>query len=111
MTNGGVTEQLCEERREHFETKLRAIAEDAREACQGVGKLLRIITEGNGQEAITVQVSRNSEFRERMEQWISTLESEQRERRAERNRARLAIWLAVGGWAVTIVIAVAGFLT
>lgn len=86
-----VSETLCAVHREAFNLQLQGIADDAAEARAGVGKLLRIITEGNGREPLNVEVAKNSEFRERIGR-----EGVTRRHRLDR------WWIAVGGWALTI---------
>ena len=90
-----ISASLCEAHRKTFGVQLESIASDAAEAREGVGKLLRIITEGNGREALMTQVDRNSEFRERAERKGVT-----RVHRFDR------WWIAIGGWGVTIIVAI-----
>jgi len=87
-----ITTSLCEANRKAFSVELEGIADDAKEARKGVGKLLRIICEGNGREPMMTQVDRNTEFRERVE----------REGTVSRHRLD-RWWIAVGGWGLTLV--------
>lgn len=95
-----ISASLCEAHRKTFGVQLESIASDAAEARRGVGKLLRIITEGNGREPMMTEVDRNSEFRERIER-----EGVVRTHRLDR------WWIAVGGWAVSIIVAIWAILT
>ena len=88
-----VTDELCAARMATVTQALATIAKDGAEAREGIGKLIRVVCEGNGHEALTVTVNRNTA-------WIA----EAQDRRKERLTVRLALVLAFGGWAFTAVL-------
>ena len=109
-----VSEALCEARRGIFAESLEGIKSDIAETRAGVGKLLRVVMEGNGAPSLVSSVAQNTSFRETMEQWLVD-ERKERIRRAEqekrdRKQHSLTMLLASGGWAVTIVLFIVGII-
>jgi len=109
-----VSEELCEARRDAFAASLDSIKTDIIETRTGVGKMLRIVTEGNGSPALVSSVAQNASFRATMEQWLiddrkeRVLRAEQEKR--DRKQHSLTVFLASGGWAVTIVLFIVGII-
>ena len=110
MVDGTVTVELCEAKMASVEARLTRIEGDGKETREGVGKILRTLLEGNGQPSFTSRL-------QAVEGSLGVVESclqEQKEAEkdkiqqglaAERQRkqTRIAMWLAIGGWLVTIV--------
>ena len=89
---GEVTEELCKARMETIYTKLDAIQRDGEETRAGVGKIMRRLFEGNGTEALDVQVHKNTDHRITLLRAGDVAKSQQW-------RARLSWSLAAAGWA------------
>jgi hypothetical protein len=95
---------------ESVETRLTRIESDGKETREGVGKILRAMLEGNGQPSFTSRL-------QAVEGSLSTVEDCLREQKEaekgriqqgleserQRKQTRFALWLAVGGWMVTII--------
>lgn len=94
---GQVSEELCQSRMETINTKLDAIQRNGEEARTGVGKIMRRLFEGNGGEALDVQVHKNSEFR------LSACR-EAEIRKSQHWRARLSWSLAIAGWVFALIV-------
>ena len=106
MADGGVSEELCASRRDVFNVKLDAIQAQTAETRSGVGKMLQIVTEGNGSPALVTSVAQNASFKKTMEAWLIQ-EREDRKLRVQqeaydRRQRRVIVLLATGGWLVTI---------
>lgn len=103
-----VTEELCSSRRETFDTRLKAIQDDTKEARAGVGKLLRIVSEGNGSPPLITAVTMNSAFRAEMERWHNEEQAERQRKQEEAERDRRSrqahFWLTFTGWIVMLLI-------
>lgn len=97
MDDRGVTDELCAARMATVTQALATIAKDGAEAREGIGKLIHVVCEGNGHEALTVTVNRNTA-------WIADRCKEAQDRRKEKLTVRLALVLAFGGWAFTAVL-------
>jgi len=109
-----VSEELCEARRQHFASSLQSIRKDIAETREGVSKMLRIVTEGNGSPALVTSVAQNASFRQTMEQWLID-ERKDRSRRTEqaerdRKQYKITVWLATSGWLVTIILFIVGII-
>ncbi|MCK9355723.1 MAG: hypothetical protein M0R22_01020 [Dehalococcoidia bacterium] len=103
MADPTVSESLCEARRAETDRRLETIERDVGETRQGVGKLIRVLLEGNGQPSFSSRLST-------IEGAVGGLQKNERERldeekstRKQRIQTRLAIWLAIGSGIVTIV--------
>lgn len=110
MADGTVTVELCEAKMTTVEARLTRIEADGKEAREGVGKILRTLLEGNGQPSFTSRL-------QSVEGSLSTVEDCLREQKEnekdriqqgleserQRKQTRFALWLAVGGWMVTII--------
>lgn len=110
MVDGTVTVELCEAKMDAMDARLTRIEADGKEAREGVEKILRAMLEGNGQPSFTSRL-------QSVEGSLSTVESCLREQKEaekdriqkgleserQRKQTRLALWLAVGGWMVTLV--------
>lgn len=95
---------------ESVETRLTRIESDCKETREGVGKILRTLLEGNGQPSFTSRL-------QAVEGSLITVEDCLREQKEaekgriqqgldserQRKQTRFALWLAVGGWMVTII--------
>jgi hypothetical protein len=92
-----VSEDLCEARRSETDARLKSIEQNVLDARQGVGKILKHLTEGNG----------NPPLLQRMAACETTLEGIG-DAAKERKRTSLALWVSVIGWLVTIALAVFG---
>jgi len=107
-----VSEELCEARRDAFATSLDSIKTDIIETRTGVGKMLRIVTEGNGSPALVSSVAQNASFRATMEQWLVDERKDRKERAEQEKRDRkqhsLTVLLASAGWTVTIILFIVG---
>ena len=62
-----VSGEVCASYRALQDEKNGTIASDVKEIRSGIGKLLRIVTESNGQSSLCDQVRRNNEFREEVD--------------------------------------------
>jgi len=92
-----VTEALCKARTETMTTKLDAIAQDAALSREVGGKIMRRLFEGNGVEALDVQIQRNTEYRVR--------EADRAEARRRFEWARKLGWATAGmGWLVAVLL-------
>jgi hypothetical protein len=103
---------------ESVETRLTRIESDGKETREGVGKILRAMLEGNGQPSFTSRL-------QAVEGSLSTVEDCLREQKEaekgriqqgleserQRKQTRFALWLAVGGWIVTIIGVVTKWIT
>ena len=108
MSEDTVSEELCKSRRDTYNAKLSSIQSETSEIRKGVGKMLRIVTEGNGSPALVTSVAQNASFRKTMEEWL-VKEREDRRKRAEQaardqRQRRTIVLLATGGWLVTIIL-------
>lgn len=102
MADGdNVTDALCDARMGRLETRLDSIARDSEESRRGIGRLIQIVSEGNGKPALTVRVDQCAKaidsHLEDHEKAADCSEADEREKR----KARWGLWLAVLGWAVT----------
>lgn len=97
-----VTDALCEARMGRLDTRLDSIARDSEEARRGIGRLIQIVSEGNGKPALTV----------RIDQVATAIEAHLGEHgkvndcaatdNRERRKAHWGLVLAGLGWAVTM---------
>ena len=82
-----------------------------KEIRSGIGKLIRIVTESNGQSSLCDQVKRNNEFRQEIDSLgivdIVKTNAEFREQltkgSADKSKRQLGLILSMGGWGVTAV--------
>lgn len=114
MADNTVSEELCQSRRDTYNVRLSAIQSETSEIRAGVGKMLRIVMEGNGAPSLVSSVSLNTDFRATMEQWLVN-ERKERIRHAEqekrdRKQHSLTMLLASCGWGVTIVLFIVGII-
>ena len=108
MAENSVSEELCQSRRDTFNVKLNAIQAETSEIRKGVGKMLRIVTEGNGSPALVTSVAQNASFRKTMEEWLvaerEVREAKERQDKRDREQYRRTMLLTSGGWLITIVL-------
>ena len=105
-----VSEEACELRRALMEEKLSRIQSDTISTREGVGKLLRIVTESNGKPSLVEEVRKNSEFRLMIEgcDLVDVVKTNRAFRdeiiksRGDRKSRQWGLFLALAGWAVTI---------
>jgi len=96
MTGDGVPREVCDARRQSCAALLTEIRDDT-------ATLKRVVVEGNGQEALTVQVAKNSDFREQMHEWLEAQRvANEAAGRAKRKRG-LAVGIASVGWALSVI--------
>ena len=106
-----VSGEVCASYRALQDEKTGTIASDVKEIRAGVGKLLRIVTESNGQSSLCDQVKRNNEFRSEIhELGIVDIVKTNAEFREELTKAasskakrQWGLILSMGGWVVTTV--------
>jgi hypothetical protein len=118
MAEEGVSIVLCDEKMSRVDDRLARIEDDGKNTREGVGRLIRLLVEGNGQpsyasriqalESTTVALSECAGDLKEAEK-ERTKEAKARER--ERKASKFALWLAIGGWAVTLLGIVSGVLT
>jgi len=92
------------------------MAGNIEETRKGIGKLIQVVCEGNGHEALTVCVERTAKaLAEHLEEHERELaaaedaackaaeraEADERERKREKRTRRWALGLAFGGWGFT----------
>ena len=94
---GEVSEELCQARIQTINAKLDAIQRDGKETRAGVGKLMQRLFEGNGGEALDVQVNKNTDHRLTVARLGET-------RAVHRWRTRLSWSLAGAGWMFGLII-------
>jgi len=105
-----VTVEVCELHRCLTSEKLSKIESDTSETRAGIGKLLRLVTESNGQPCLVEQVRKNNEFRADMESLgiVDIVRTNQEFRneflanRSERRSRQWSLFLAIAAWIVTI---------
>jgi len=97
-----VTDALCEARMGRLETRLDGIARDTEETRRGVGKLIQIVSEGNGKPALTVRVDNCADAIDSHLAEHAQTEDRSRQDQRERMKARWALYLAILGWLVTM---------
>ena len=106
-----VSGEVCASYRALQDEKMGTIAGDVKEIRTGVGKLLRIVTESNGQSSLCDQVRRNNGFREEIDSLgivdIVKTNAEFREQltkgSADKSKRQLGLILSMGGWGVTAI--------
>ena len=104
-----VSGEVCASYRALQDEKNGTIAGDIKEIRSGIGKLLRIVTESNGQSSLCDQVRRNNEFRSEIhELGIVDIVKTNAEFRKELTKAASAkskrqwgLILSMGGWFFT----------
>jgi len=97
VASNPVSEDLCEARRAETDRRLTSIEQNVLEARQGVGKLLKHLTEGNGQPPVLQRLAACETT------LLGTVDAQK-----EHKRTTLTLWIAVVGWLVTIALAVFG---
>jgi len=105
-----VTVEVCELHRKLTNEKLTKIESDTSETRAGIGKLIRLVTESNGQPCLVEQVRKNNEFRTDMEAIgiVDIVRTNQEFRqeflanRDERRKRQWSMFLAIAAWVVTI---------
>ena len=105
-----VTVEVCELHRKLTNEKLTKIESDTSETRAGIGKLIRLVTESNGQPCLVEQVRKNNEFRTDMEAIgiVDIVRTNQEFRqeflanRDERRKRQWSMFLAISAWVVTI---------
>ena len=105
-----VTVEVCELHRKLTNEKLTRIESDTSETRAGIGKLIRLVTESNGQPCLVEQVRKNNEFRTDMEAIgiVDIVRTNQEFRqeflanRDERRKRQWSMFLAIAAWVVTI---------
>ena len=106
-----VSSEVCASHRALQEERAGTMAGDIKEIRTGVGKLLRIVTESNGQSSLCDQVKRNNEFRSEIHELgivdIVKTNAEFREQltkgSADKSKRQWGLILSMGGWGVTAV--------
>jgi len=106
-----VSSEACALHRALQEEKVGTIAGDVKEIRSGVGKLIRIVTESNGQSSLCDQVRRNNGFREEISDLgivdIVKTNAEFREQltkgSTDKSKRQWGLILSMGGWGVTAV--------
>ena len=104
---GDVTEELCQARIQTINSKLDAIQQNGEETRKGVGKLMQRLFEGNGGEALDVQIHKNTDYR------LVRLREQEAARDAARNhrwRTRLSWSIAIGGWVFGVIVLAVGLM-
>ena len=104
-----VSSEVCAVHRALQEEKSNTMASDVKEIRTGVGKLIRIVTESNGQSSLCDQVRRNNEFREEIADLgivdIVKTNAEFREEltksASNRSKRQWGLILSLSGWAFT----------
>lgn len=103
-----VNEKLCVARREAFLERLKAIEEHSANSAVGIGKVLRIVTEGNGKPALCTSVAENTAFRLEMQKYVKEERAVRaelaREREREQKDRKLRLTISSIGWVVMIVL-------
>lgn len=103
MADQAITETLCEARRAETAQRLETIERDVSETRTGVGKLLRVLLEGNGQPAITARITACENEVATIRACTEEQKAAEKERVRTRAQTRVALWLALGGWVVTLI--------
>jgi len=106
-----VSSEVCASHRALQEERAGTMAGDIKEIRAGVGKLIRIVTESNGQSSLCDQVKRNNEFRSEIhELGIVDIVKTNAEFRKELTKSASAkakrqwgLILSMGGWGFTAV--------
>jgi len=106
-----VSGEVCASYRALQDEKNGTIAGDIKEIRSGIGKLIRIVTESNGQSSLCDQVKRNNEFRQEIDSLgivdIVKTNAEFREQltkgSADKSKRQLGLILSMGGWGVTAI--------
>ena len=106
-----VSSEICASHRALQEEKVGTIAGDVKEIRSGIGKLLRIVTESNGQSSLCDQVKRNNEFRYEIHELgivdIVKTNAEFREQltksASSKAKRQWGLILSMGGWGFTAV--------
>jgi hypothetical protein len=111
MEDNAVTEALCEARMETLRVTLDGIRRDAADSREGVGKIIRTLTEGNGKEALTATISRNDLYIQKLEnanvlQVIDAAKKLAERVAQEKIQRRATLLWGIGiasGWVVTLI--------
>ena len=106
-----VSSKVCASHRALQEERAGTMAGDIKEIRTGVGKLIRIVTESNGQSSLCDQVRRNNGFREEIDSLgivdIVKTNAEFREQltksASSKEKRQWGLILSMGGWGVTAV--------
>ena len=106
-----VSSEVCASHRALQEERAGTMAGDIKEIRTGVGKLIRIVTESNGQSSLCDQVRRNNGFREEIDSLgivdIVKTNAEFREQltksASSKEKRQWGLILSMGGWGVTAV--------
>lgn len=115
----GVSDALCDARMATLSVMYNTMAGNIEETRKGIGKLIQVVCEGNGNEALTVCVQRTAKaLAEHLEEHkqeraalaeaaaaaqVQAIEDE-KERKKERRNRRWVLGLALGGWGFTTVL-------
>jgi hypothetical protein len=111
MEDNVITEALCEARMETLKVTLDGIRRDAADSREGVGKIIRTLTEGNGKEALTATISRNDMYIQKLEDnhildvIAAAKKLAENTEKDKANRRAMLLW-GIGiasGWALTLV--------
>jgi len=110
MPEDNITVALCDAKMKSVDGRLERIERDGAETREGVEKLLRILVEGNSQPSLVSRIQDVERTAEDLQGCVDEQKAKEADRvlaQAVENRAkrqtRFALWLAVGGWIVTIV--------